>query len=124
MIVTADPVSPELGVKLLIVGAPESVRTVKAVLVETEPPGAVTEMGPVVAVAGTVTTICVVVAETIVAETPLKLTLFWPAVAPNPVPLIVTEVPTTPFCGVNEMMESWLEFPRVMERIFPIASYL
>ena len=105
-------------------GAPESANTAKAVLVEAEPPGAVTVMGPVVAVAGTVATIRVVVAETIVAETPLKLTLFWPAVAPNPVPLIVTELPTTPFCGVNEMMESWLEFPRVMERIFPIASYL
>jgi hypothetical protein len=57
VIVTADPGSPELGVKLLIVGAPESVSTVKAVLVEIEPPGAVTVMGPVVAVAGTVATI-------------------------------------------------------------------
>jgi hypothetical protein len=108
----------------VIVGAPESASTVKAVLVETEPPGAVTVMAPVVAVAGTVVTICVVVAETIVAEIPLKLTLFWPAVAPNPVSLIVTVVPTTPFCGVNEMMESWLKFAREIERIFPIASYL
>ena len=107
-----------------MVGAPESARTVKAVLVEIEPPGAVTVMGPVVAVAGTVATICVEVAETIVAETPLKLTLFCPAVAPNPVPLIVTVLPTTPFCGVNEMMESWPEFAREMERIFPAASYL
>lgn len=124
MIVTVDPVSPEPGVKLVMVGAPESASTVKAVLVETEPPGAVTVMGPVVAVAGTVTTSCVVVAETMVDETPLKLTPFWLTVAPNPVPLSVTELPTVPFCGVNETMESWLEFAREMERMFPIESYL
>ena len=57
MIVTADPGSPAVGLKLLMVGAPESARTVKAVLVEIEPPGALTMMGPVVAVAGTVATI-------------------------------------------------------------------
>ena len=35
-----------------------------------------------------------------VAATPLKVTVLVPCVAPNPVPLMVTEVPTAPELGV------------------------
>jgi hypothetical protein len=45
------------GVKLVIVGAPELALTVKFALLVAEPKGAVTLIGPVVAPAGTVTTI-------------------------------------------------------------------
>jgi len=64
-----------LGVKPVIVGAPEFVRTVKFVVLDTDPDGVVTVIGPVVAVAGTLTEICVAVAAVAVADTPLKLTL-------------------------------------------------
>jgi len=51
-----------------------------------EPAGAVTEIGPVVAPAGTVATICELVDELTNAVTPLKVTVFWPDVALKPVP--------------------------------------
>src|SRR5262249_28846953 len=66
------------------------------------PPGVVTVIGPVVAPEGTVAVICVSeLAEYDVALTPLNAT----AVAPvNPVPVIVTEVPTGPLVGANELI--------------------
>lgn len=56
--------------------------------------------GPVVAELGTTATICVLLHDVIVdAATPLKLTVLVPWVAPNPVPLIATEVPKVPTVG-------------------------
>src|SRR5215471_14716764 len=72
--VTAVPAVPIVGVKLVIVGAPESVATVKLLALVAEPAGAVTVIGPVVAPAGTDVTICEAVAEATVALVPWKLT--------------------------------------------------
>src|SRR5574337_1960487 len=103
--VTAVPDTPMAGVKPVIVGALHP-PTVKGVVLVADPAGAVTLIGPVVAPAGTVVTICVAVAETTEAATPLKVTVFWLAVALNPVPEIVTEVPAAPHFGVKSMMET------------------
>jgi len=85
LIVRLVPEVPIVGVKLLIVGAVDAV-TVKGPLLVAEPEGVVTAMEPVVAPDGTVVTICVVVAEVIVAATPLNVTVFWLAVVLNDVP--------------------------------------
>src|SRR5579864_6131470 len=62
LMVTATPSVPMLGVNPLTVGAPESARTVKFALLEMDPDGVVTVIGPVVAVSGTAVLICVTVA--------------------------------------------------------------
>jgi hypothetical protein len=113
-----------LGVKLVIVGAPELVVTVKLVLLVALPAGLVTVIGPVVAAPGTVTTIWVALAETMLAETPLNCTLSWLAVGLKPVPLMVTEAPEEPLPGVKEMIDICSELWRAIESMFPAASYL
>ena len=77
---------PMFGVKPVIVGGPIEEVTVKAELLAAEPPGEVTLIGPVVAPAGTVVTIFVVVDDVTDAVTPLNVTVFWLGVALNPVP--------------------------------------
>jgi len=74
LMATAVPLVPMLGVKPVMVGPPELARTVKFVVLDTDPDGVVTVIGPVVAVLGTVTMSCVALAEVTAAETPLKLT--------------------------------------------------
>jgi hypothetical protein len=69
-----------------------------------DPAGAVTAIDPVVAPAGTVVTICVAVDAVTVAFVPLNVTVFWPGVALNPVPAMVTGVPTGPLPGDTAMM--------------------
>src|SRR5215212_8714241 len=85
LIVTAVPAIAIAGVKPVIVGAAEAL-TVNGVLLVASPNGVLTVIGPVVAPDGTVVTICVGVAELTVAVVPLNLTVFWLAVALNPVP--------------------------------------
>jgi hypothetical protein len=91
-IVTPDPTAPKVGAKEVMAGV-----IVKRVVVTIDPlPGVVTEIGPVVAPAGTVVVI-VPEGSTVKADaTPLNET----AVAPVK-PLIVTLVPTGPKVGVN-----------------------
>lgn len=73
--------------------------TVKFVPLVSVPEGVVTEIFPVVAPEGTVAVIFVSELTMNVAVVPLNFT----AVAPeNPVPLIVTEVPTGPLVGEND----------------------
>jgi sorbitol-specific phosphotransferase system component IIA len=89
------------GENELIVGA--GAVTVKvAGALDACPPGVVTVIGPVVAAEGTVAVICVSeLTEYEEALTPLNAT----AVAPvNPVPVIVTEAPTGPLVGENELI--------------------
>jgi len=62
-------------------------------------PLTVTLTGPVVAEAGTAAVICVLFQFEIVPPYPLKVTLLDPWVAPKPVPLICTCVPTPPLDG-------------------------
>ena len=84
LMVTVAPGSTTPGEKLVIAGVAEP--TVKTAALVDVPPGAVTLIVPVVAPAGTVATICVVVLELTVARTPLNLTVFCEGVALKPVP--------------------------------------
>src|SRR5574337_2163888 len=102
LIVTAVPGVPMVGVKPVIIGPPQA-PTEKGLVLVADPVGVVTLIGPVVAPAGTDVTICVGVAETTEAGAPLKVTVIWLAVALNPVPRMVTEVPIGPHFGVNSM---------------------
>lgn len=79
--------------------------TVKLVKLVAEPPGVVTLIGPVVAVEGTVAVIWVAEFTVNVAVTLLNVTEV--VVKPVPlkfVPVILTDVPTGPKVGVNEVM--------------------
>jgi hypothetical protein len=95
LIVTVAPATPLDGESELTVGP----RTLKLELLVAIPPGAVTAIGPLVAVAGT----CAVILESEttanVADTPLKAT----AVAPVKYdPLSVTVEPTSPLEGESQ----------------------
>jgi hypothetical protein len=83
--VTLVPITAVVGEKLEIVG-PDDATTVNDVALVALPEGVVTAMVPVVAVAGTLVAICVVVELVTVAATPLNVTVFWLGVALNPVP--------------------------------------
>jgi hypothetical protein len=94
VITTLVPAGPPAGEKPEIVGGRTTVNELALVAV---PPGVVTEMGPVVAPAGTAAVICV-------EESTLKLTAPVPlnatSVAPvRLVPVITTLVPTGPVAG-------------------------
>src|SRR5690348_11826248 len=74
--------------------------TVKLPALVPVPPGPVTAIGPVVAPLGTVAVICVAEFTVNVADVPLNFT----AVAPVKfVPAIVTDVPTVPLVGLNDV---------------------
>src|SRR6266481_1723187 len=107
--VTLVPTTPIVGVKLVIVGGafPAAV-TVKDVAVVKVPAGVVTTIGPVVAPDGTVAIIWFAVADVTVAVELLKETVFWLIVALNPVPVIVTVVPTGPLDGLKFRTPAWL----------------
>jgi hypothetical protein len=109
VIVTDVPAVPVVGVNPVIVGAPVEVVTMKAAALVADPVGVVRPIGPVVAPEGTLVVIWVTVAEATVAATPLKVTVFWLAVVENPVPKIVTDVPTGLLLGVNSTIETWEE---------------
>jgi hypothetical protein len=95
--VTVVPATPELGDKLVMVGT-----TVKATPL-LGPPFTVTITFPVVASTGTDAAIDVVVQMVDVAGTPLNVN-FPVAAVPKPVPLTVTDVPTTPDDTVRLLM--------------------
>jgi hypothetical protein len=93
---TEVPVTPLVGVKLLMLGAGKV--TTKLVVLVTVPPGAVTTINPLPAPAGTVAVIWVAEFTVKLAFTPLKAT----AVAPvKLVPVSTTAVPTVPLLGVK-----------------------
>jgi hypothetical protein len=81
--------SAPLGVMDMIVGSAVTTKLLVEVAVV---PATVTEMGPVLALRGTLTTNCVPVAEETVADAPLKRTVFADGVVLNPCPRIVTAV--------------------------------
>jgi hypothetical protein len=93
-IATIVPDGPFVGVKLVIVGDWD---TMKALELDPVPPGVVTEIGPLVAPAGTIAVICV-------EESTLKLAAPVPLNATNVapvklVPVITTLVPAGPLAG-------------------------
>jgi hypothetical protein len=101
LIVTLVPTGPLGGEKLVIDGA---VITVKLDALVVVPPGVVTEIAPVVAVAGTVAVICESLVPVIAADTPLNFT----AVAPvNAFPVIVTVAPTRPLAGAKLLIDGF-----------------
>jgi len=122
VIVTAVPDTPIVGVKLVIVGSPLELVTIKEELLVAVPAGDVTEIFPVVAVAGTLVTSVVAVAEVMVAATPLNFTLLLTLVVLNPVPFRVTVEPIGPLVGVNSMMEIDDDAFWEMPRMLPAAS--
>ena len=87
------PGAPLFGDTLVILGPPV---IVKVPLLVTVPAEVVTEILPVVALAGTEALIRVVLATENVAPAPLNLTAL---TFENPVPLIVTAVPALPLVG-------------------------
>jgi len=93
---TVAPTTPDVGNKLVICGGLGE--TVKAIPLLACPP-TVTTMLPVVAPLGTGAVILLALQILGVATTPLKVTVLVPCVAPNPVPVMVTEVPTRPEVG-------------------------
>ena len=101
VIVTDAPTSPDVGDKLVMLGA--------ATTVNEEPllatPLTVTTTLPVVAAVGTVATIDVAPQLVIVvAVVPLNFTVLVPCVVPKFVPVIVTDAPTAPDVGDRLVM--------------------
>ncbi len=92
-IVMDVPTAPEVGDKLMILGA-----TVKLIPLLAVPSTETTTL-PLVAPEGTVATIEVGLHPVAVAAMPLKVTVLVPCVASKFVPVIVTDVPTGPELG-------------------------
>ena len=84
VMLTAVPTVPMFGVKLVMIGA--FVPTTNGTSLLSEPAAVVTEMSPVVAPAGTVVTISVVLEEDTTAAVPLKVTVLPLGVVLKPVP--------------------------------------
>ncbi len=125
VIVTEVPTGPEVGDKLVILGAV----TVKLTPLLARPP-TVTTTFPVAAPKGTGATIFVAAQLVAVAAMPLKLTVLVPWVAPKLVPVIVTEVPTGPEVGdklvilgaVTVKLTPLLARPPTVTTTFPVAA--
>src|SRR5712692_6336679 len=98
VIVTDVPTAPAVGFKLVMLGA-----TVKLTPLLATPP-TVTTTFPVVAPAGTGATMLVPLQLVGVAAVPLNVTVLLPWVVPKFVPVIVTDVPTTPEVGFKLVM--------------------
>src|SRR5260370_4516766 len=101
LIVTEVPANPEVGLKLVMLGA--GTVTVKLTPLLATPP-TVTTTFPVVAPAGTGTTMLVALQLVGVAVIPLNVAVLVPCVAPTFAPLIVTEVPANPEVGLKLVM--------------------
>jgi len=101
VIVTAVPTTPDAGLKLVMLGA--ATVTVKLSPLLATPP-TVTTTFPVVAPVGTGATMLVALQLVGVAAVPLNVTVLLPCAAPKFVPVIVTEVPTTPDVGLKLVM--------------------
>src|SRR2546427_4584529 len=100
-IVTDAPTNPEVGFKLVMLGA--GTVTVKLTPLLATPPTVTTTL-PVVAPAGTGTTMLVALQLVAAAAIPLNLTVLDPCVAPKFAPAIVTDVPTNPDVGFNHVI--------------------
>jgi hypothetical protein len=126
-IVIAVPIEPEFCERLLILGTGSRVNPVA--LLATPP--TVTTTFPVVAPEGTGTVMDVVLHADGTPVVPLNVTVLVPCGDPNPVPVIVTDVPTMPFVG--ERLEiagpAWTvkfmpadAFPLTVTTTFPVVA--
>jgi hypothetical protein len=129
-IVTDVPARPEVGDKLLMLGA--GTVTVKLTPLLAWPP-TITTTCPVVAPVGTAATIFVALQLVGVAAVPLKLTVLVPCVAPKFVPLMVTDVPTWADIGDSPVMAGvelaltvkltpLLAWPPTVTTTFPVVA--
>src|SRR5256712_571683 len=128
-IVTDAPTNPEAGFKLVMLGA--GTVTVKLTALLAAPP-TVTTTFPVVAPAGTGTTMLVALQLVAVAVVPLNLTLLVPCVAPKFAPAIVTDVPINPDVGfklvmlgagtVTVKLTALLATPPTVTTTFPVVA--
>src|SRR5215470_1615292 len=96
---TDDPTIPELGFRLLMLGAGV---TVKLEPLLCAPPREVTTTFPVVAPAGTVAVMLLALQVLTVAGVPLNVTV--PCDVPKFEPAMTTEDPTAPVLGVRLLM--------------------
>jgi len=97
VIVTVAPTGPDVGLKLVIVGTGTTVKLTPWLAW----PPTVTITLPVVAAAGTVTFMLVLLQLEGVAAVPLKVTVLEPWDAPKFVPVMVTAVPAAPEVGLR-----------------------
>ncbi len=86
------------------------------------PLGEVTESGPVIAPAGTVTTSWFAEAEVTVALIPLNVTEFCDGFVLNAVPEIATDMPADPLLGVKSRIDTWPADMRLTLIMLPTAS--
>ena len=101
VIVTAAPTAPDVGDKLVMLGAVTTVND-DPLLAD---PLTVTTTLPVVAPVGTVATIeAALQLPIVVAVVPLNFTVLVPCVDPKLVPVIVTDAPTAPVVGDKLVM--------------------
>jgi hypothetical protein len=96
VIVTAVPTGPDVGLRLVMLGAAPA--TVKFTALLATPP-TVTTTFPVVAPLGTATVMLVALQLVGAPAVPLKVTVLVPCIAPRFVPVMVTAVPTGPEFG-------------------------
>jgi hypothetical protein len=124
---TSVPTTPEVGDTLVI---PNPSTTVKLIPLLATPDAETTTL-PVVASAGTLTTMLVAPQLVGLASVPLKLTVPLPCVAPRFVPVIVTEVPTTPEvtdrvvmlgAGTTVKLTPLLATPLAFTTTFPVVA--
>jgi hypothetical protein len=97
-VIVPEAVELFAGAVIVTTGGVVSLWTVKPTPLLATPPTAMTTL-PVVAPAGTGTTMLAALQLAGVAVTPLNFTVLVPCVAPKFAPLIVTDVPTTPDAG-------------------------
>lgn len=102
VIITVVPIGPEVEVKLIMVGGMRVLTVKFEALNKTEHP-IIISSGPEVAPGGIVTVNVVGVEAVIVAGKPLILTRLLKGVMKS-VPVMVTEVPTGPDVGANEVI--------------------
>jgi hypothetical protein len=101
VIVTAVPTAPEVGERVVMLGAATTVKLTPLLFV---PPTFTTTL-PVVAPVGTVATMDVALQlPMVVAVVPLNFTVLVPCGEPKPDPVIVTDAPTAPDVGERLVM--------------------
>ena len=98
VIVTVAPIAADAGFRSVMVGVGN---TLKLATLVTVTPLTVTEIGPVVAPAGTVVSRLLVLASVTTAAIPLNLTTLFAATGLKFVPEIVTVAPGAPLAGLK-----------------------
>jgi hypothetical protein len=127
VIATSDPTTPEVGDKLVMLNTSTTVKLMPLLVT----PLAFTTTFPVVAPLGTGTTMLVAFQLVGGASVPLNVTVLVPCAAPKFVPVIVTEVPTTPEvtdkllmlgAGTTVKLTPLLAAPATVTTTFPVVA--